>query len=108
MSKIKVDSILDKLYNSNDPLCFEAAVELEANRIKIKLLESKIEDISLAAKYMLESLIEINKLSRERDRTPSIVSSEQLRLRLRECGNIAVDTIDLKSVKKAYERMYDE
>jgi hypothetical protein len=57
---------------------------------------------------MLESLIEINKLSRERDRTPGIVGNEQLRLRLRECGNIAVDTIDLKSVKKAYERMYDE
>lgn len=108
MTKLGIDTLIEKLYSSNDPLCFEAAATIEEFKKSYRLQENKLGDVSLAAKYMLESLIEINHLSRDRDNTPGVVSSDQLRLRLKECGNIATDTINLKSVKRAYERMYNE
>jgi hypothetical protein len=103
-----VDILLEDLYKSNDPLCFEAAVRIEAYEILIAQQEKSVADISLGAKYMLESLMEISKMARDRDKTPGPTTKEELRLRLKECGGIAMDTINLTSVKKAYERMYNE
>lgn len=106
-----VDILLERLYSSNDPDCYEAAVRIEKLNKRVSLQDNKITDISLAAKYMLESLIEITHISKERDRPRNIDSkrlSRELDLRLRECGNIANDTINLNSVKLAYNRMYKE
>jgi len=103
-----VDILLEELYNSDDPLCFEAAMRIEAYELLNTRRGKSLADISLAAKYMLESLIEINKMARDRDKTPGPTTKEELRLRLKECGGIAMDTINLTSVKKAYERMYNE
>lgn len=106
--KTAVDILIDELYKSNDPLCLEAAVQIEAYESVLKDQDRVIADVSLGAKYMLESLIEINKMARSRDKTPGPTTREELRLRLNECGSIAIDTINLNSVKKAYERMYNE
>lgn len=115
MQKEPVDTLLERLYSSNDPMCFEAAVLLEQYIREVNEVESRLSDISLAAKYMMESLLEINALSRDRDKS-KIKNAEarnaarlvELNLRLSECGNIATDTINLSSVKRAYERMYCE
>lgn len=106
--RYELDNLLESLYSSNDPLCYDAAMTLESVINEIDSKEDKLKDIVLATKYMLESLIEINRVARDRDGTPGPVKIEEYRLRLRECGNIAMDTINLKSVKKAYERMYNE
>lgn len=106
-----IDILLERLYSSNDPDCYEAALIIEKQNKKIAVLDNKITDISLAAKYMMESLIEITHLSKERDKPRNIDPkklSRELDLRLRECGNIANDTIKLNSVKLAYNRMYNE
>jgi hypothetical protein len=106
-----VDLLLERLYSSNDPDCYEAAMIIEKLNRRIDLQENKVTDISLAAKYMLESLIEITHLAKERDKPRNVDSkklSRELDLRLRECGNIATDTVNLNSVKIAYNRMYNE
>lgn len=106
-----LDILLERLYSSNDPDCYEAAIIIEKFNKKIALQENKITDISLAAKYMLESLIEITHLAKERDKPRNVDSKKlgrELSLRLRECGEIANDTVNLNSVKIAYNRMYNE
>ena len=111
MPRDSIDILIERLYSSNDPLCYDAAYSLDQAQKKREYLERKVSEISLAAKYMLESLMEINALSSERDdRTHKDYKdlSRELNLRLFECGNISKDTIDLKSVKRAYERMYYE
>lgn len=116
MTQSSIDTLIQELYSSNDPVCYEAAQKLYEFKQTSEHTEKKLADISLAAKYMMESLIEINNLARERDKVNryknsaerSLAKSRELELRLRECSNIAVDTINLKSVKRAYERMYYE
>lgn len=116
MARRTVDNLIEELYCSNDPLCFEAAYELGQYKKEVEHSMRKLSQISLAAKYMLESLMEINSLAKEKDVVdPSMSSKErdeakmrELGLRLQECSNIATDTINLKSVKRAYERMYYE
>lgn len=111
MAREPVDILIERLYTSNDPLCYDAAYELDLARKNQEYLEKKVSDISLAAKYMLESLMEISSLSTERDdrvHRDYKELSRELNLRLFECGNISKDTINLKSVKLAYERMYYE
>lgn len=111
MSAEPIDILLGRLYSSNDPDCYEAALIIEKLNRKVAVQENRNSDISLAAKYMLESLIEIAKISNERDKPRNIEAkklSRELNLRLKECGDIAKDTIQLKSVKIAYNRMYNE
>lgn len=111
MTKEPLDILLSRLYSSNDPDCYDAAIALEKMSRKIDIQENKISDISLAAKYSMESLIEIAKLSTERDKPRNIDSkrlARELSLRLKECGDIAKDTLNLNSVKIAYNRMYNE
>lgn len=111
MSRDSLDILLTRLYSSNDPDCYEAAYTIEKLHRKIELQENKISDISLAAKYMLESLIEITHISTERDKKKpkdKEALNRQLNLRLKECGDIARDTANLNSVKIAYNRMYNE
>jgi hypothetical protein len=111
MAKESLDILLTRLYGSNDPDCYEAAHLIEKLHRRIDLQENKISDISLAAKYMLEGLIEITHLANERDKPRNIDAKKlnrELSLRLRECGEIAKDTANLNSVKIAYNRMYNE
>lgn len=111
MSKDPVDTLIERLYSSNDPLCYDAAYTLDQSHRRQEFLEKKLSEISLAAKYMLESLMEINELAGERDdrvHKDYKELSKELNLRLIECGNTAKDTINLRSVKRAYERMYYE
>lgn len=111
MTKKAVDNLIEQLYSSNDPLCFEAAKQLQQKTKSDERLNKRLEEITLAAKYMLESLMEINSLSCERDdriHKDYKSLSKELNLRLLECGDIAKDTLNLKTVKKAYERMYYE
>ena len=109
-----VDIFLGRLYTSNDPLCLEAAVIIEKNAEKIRNLEMQNYSIALASKYMVESLFEIMEMSKDRDKDSKGVRKNtgsdlvrELGLRLKECGDIASDTLKLDTVCKAFEKMKD-
>lgn len=107
--KESVDIFLSRLYTSNDPLCLEAAVLLEKNYKKLRAVEEQNYTIALASKYMVESLFDIMELAKSRDKKikkdKELVA--ELNLRLKECANIASDTLKLETVCKAFEKMKD-
>jgi hypothetical protein len=109
--KESVDIFISRLYTSNDPMCLEAAVKIEKQLDHIRNLESVNNKVILASKYMAESLFEIVELSKSRDKyqrspkPPELV--RELNLRLKECANIATDTLKLETVVKAFEKMKD-
>lgn len=109
--KEPIDIFLNRLYSSNDPICLEAAVMIEKQASHIRTLEDVNNRVILASKYMAESLFEILELSKSRDkyeRPPKPLELvRELNLRLKECGNIASDTIKLETVVKAFEKMKD-
>ena len=109
--KEPIDIFLNRLYTSNDPLCLEAAALIEKNADHIRTLENVNGRVVLASKYLAECLFEIVEMSKSRDRytrspkPPELI--RELTLRLRECGNIATDTLRLETVVKAFEKMKD-
>lgn len=109
--KEPIDIFLNRLYTSNDPLCLEAAVKIEKQMDHIRTLEEVNGRVILASKYLAESLFEIVEMAKSRDKyarapkPPELL--RELTLRLKECGNIASDTLRLETVVKAFEKMKD-
>ena len=112
--KEPIDIFLNRLYTSNDPLCMEAAVMIEKTSNKLSALEVQNYNLALASKYLVESLFEIMEMAKERDKDSKGVRKNtgsdlvrELGLRLKECGDIASDTLKLDTVCKAFEKMRD-
>lgn len=104
MTSEPFDIFLERLYSSNDPLCMEAGAMLEAMDRQLATQEKRIHELSSGVNYMLEGLLEINRLSRQRDSHRPKQRGHyitELNLRLNECGNVARDTMSLESVKRA-------
>ena len=101
-----VDILIKQLYNSNDPLCTEAAVILDTSESCNKTLRYKVDELSKCTKLLMEALMEITEISAARDK-PSKKNIEriidELELRLEECGQVAHDTLRLKTVKNIFE-----
>lgn len=105
-----VDIFLNRLYTSNDPLCMEAGSTIEKQMREISRLREANRSVSLASRYMVESLFEIIETAKARDKTPPSTGLDRVRelsLRLKECGEIATDTLRLETVIRALEDMKD-
>jgi hypothetical protein len=88
----------------------EAASTIEKQLHKIERLEEQNLNLSLASKFMVESLFDIISISKDRDKKQKKTTDDlldEISLRLKECGNIASDTLRLDSVNRAFEKMKD-
>jgi hypothetical protein len=110
-TKKSVDIFLNKLYSSNDPLCMEAADYIERTSKRVEVLEDRMNRLTLASKYMVESLFDVIAMSQGRDSRKQKPTDEELvrelGLRLKECESISRDTLRLETVVKAFEEMKD-
>ena len=101
-----VDILIKQLYNSNDPLCTDAAIMLDTAESCNKTLRYKVDELAKCTKLLMEALMEITEISSARDK-PSKKNMEhvldELELRLEECGQVAHDTLRLKTVKTIFE-----
>lgn len=99
-----VDILVEKLYSSNDPLCYEAGQKIADYELRSRRLAQDNQDLAIACKMMMDALMEITDLSRDRDKGKKNGEEyyKEIGLRLRECGDVATDTLRLDSVNRAY------
>lgn len=101
--------LISALYNSADPLCSVAAKVIEDREKTLNEMDNELDLMASSCKLMMEALMEIYKVSMSRDampKTEAVKLLKELNLRLKECGNIANDTLSLPTVQTIFKGYY--
>lgn len=101
--------LVSALYNSADPLCAAAAKLIEEKERNLSELDRDLDLLASSCRLMLEALMEIYKVAIKRDDGSAkelTTLLKELNLRLKECGNIANDTINLQTVQSVFRGYY--
>jgi hypothetical protein len=101
--------VITSLYSSADPLCAIAARFLEDKEKLIDQMDDELTMLATSCRLMMEALMEIHRVSVSRDSASAkeiTMLLKELNLRLKECGSIANDTLNLQTIQTVFKGYY--